>query len=281
MSTQRYDLNGQRFGQDCRLLYISRDKFENDWLSLPHTHYCAEVFGILGGKGFFRVESQQFPLRPGDLVIVNPYTLHTELSFVDSPLEYIVMGIEGVWFQDAGSAEEERYFHLTADRLEGDYQFYLESILRECEGRREGFLDVCAGLAQAFLALLRRQIAQRSLSPNRTRSNSECARIKRYMDEHYSENITLDALAAQAHISKHYLIHAFNKEVGCSPISYLLARRIAEGKHLLETFDLSVRQISLSLGFSSPSYFTQRFKKAVGLSPMEYRSLVRSQTSGP
>ena len=277
MSTQRYDLNGQSFGQDCRLLYISRDKFENDWLSLPHTHYCAEIFYILGGKGFFRVESQQFPLHPGDLVVVNPDILHTELSFVENPLEYIVMGIDGVQFQGTGG-EEGRYFHLTADRLEGNCRFYLESILSECDGHREGYLEVCAGLAQAFLALLRRHIAQRGLSPNRTRSNSECARVKRYMDEHYSENITPDTLAAQTHISKHYLVHAFNKEVGCSPISYLLARRIAEGKHLLENSNYSVSQISLSLGFSSPSYFTQRFKKAVGLSPLEYRWSVRAGT---
>ena len=66
--------------------------------------------------------------------------------------------------------------------------------------------------------------------------------------------------------------------MGCSPISYLLARRIAEGKHLLENSNYSVSQISLSLGFSSPSYFTQRFKKAVGLSPLEYRWSVRAGT---
>lgn len=277
MSTQRYDLNGQSFGRDCRLLYISQTKFENDWLSLPHTHYCAEIFYILGGNGFFRVASMQLPCHPGDLVVVNPDTLHTELSFVDDPLEYIVMGVDGVRFQDA-AGEERQFFHLTADHLEEDYSSYLESILRECSGCREGYLDVCAGLAQAFLALLRRQIAQRSLSLSRTRGNSECARIRRYMDEHYAENITLDTLAAQAHISKHYLIHAFNKEVGCSPIRYLMARRIAEGKHLLENSNYSVSQISLSLGFSSPGYFTQRFKKAVGLSPLEYRRSVQNQT---
>lgn len=280
MSKQWYDLGRQSFWENCQLLYVARYRFENDWLSLPHTHYCAEVFDILGGKGFFQVESQQFPLRPGDLVVVNPDTPHTELSFADNPLEYIVMGIDGVRFQGAGGGED-RYFHLSAGQLEGNYRFYLESILSECDGRRDGFLDVCAGQAQAFLVLLRRQIAQRALSPARSRSNSECGRVKRYMDEHYSENITLDTLAAQAHISKHYLIHAFNKEVGCSPISYLQARRIAEGKHLLENSSLSVREISLSLGFSSPSYFTQRFKKAVGLSPLEYRLSIRSQARGP
>ena len=277
MSIQRYDLDYQGSGQDFKLLYISRSKCENDWHSLPHSHYCAELFYIMSGKGFFRVESQQFPIHPGDLVMVNPCVLHTELSFVDNPLEYIVMGIDGVQFQQDDS-QERRFFHLPACEVSDDYRFYLETILRECAGRSEDYLEVCAGLTQVFLVLLRR-LSHRSLSVSRARSTSECARVKQYMDEHFAENISLDTLAALSHMNKHYLVHAFNKEVGCSPISYLLARRIAESKHLLENSNNSVSQVSLRLGFSSPSYFSQRFKKAVGITPLEYRRAVRSQTA--
>ena len=277
MSIQRYDLDYQGSGQDFKLLYISRSKCENDWHSLPHSHYCAELFYIMSGKGFFRVESQQFPIHPGDLVVVNPCVLHTELSFVDNPLEYIVMGIDGVQFQRSDSRER-RFFHLPDSEIRDDCRFYMETILRECADRHEDYLEVCAGLTQVFLVLLRR-LSHRRLSVSRSKSTSECARVKQYMDEHFAEDISLDTLAALSHMNKHYLVHAFNKEVGCSPISYLLARRISESKHLLENSSDSVSQLSLRLGFSSPSYFSQRFKKAVGITPLEYRRAVRSQTA--
>ena len=279
MSIERYDLDYQDSGQDFRLLYISRSKCENDWHSLPHSHGCAELFYIMSGKGFFRVESQQFPIHPGDLVVVNPRVLHTELSFADNPLEYIVMGIDGVLFQQSDS-QERRFFHLSDSVGSDDYRFYMETILRESANGQEDYLEVCAGLTRVFLVLLRR-LSHRRLSVSRARSTSECARVKHFMDEHFAETITLDTLAALSHMNKHYLVHAFNKEVGCSPISYLLARRIVEGKHLLENTDDSVSQVSLRLGFSSPSYFSQRFKKAVGLTPLEYRRAVRSQTAIP
>ena len=277
MSTERYDLDCQGFGQDFKLLYISRSRCENDWHSLPHSHSFAELFYIMDGKGFFRVESQQFPVHPGDLVVVNPSVLHTELSFVDNPLEYIVMGIDGAQFQQSDS-QERRFFHLSDSESRDGYRFYMETILRESANRQEDYLEVCAGLTQVFLVLLRR-LSHRRLSVSRARSTSECARVKQYMDEHFAEDITLDTLAALSHMNKHYLVHAFNKEVGCSPISYLLARRIVESKHLLENSNESVNQVGLRLGFSSPSYFSQRFKKAVGVTPLEYRRMVRSQTA--
>ena len=278
MSTQRYDLDYQGSGRDFKLQYISHSRCENDWPSLPHSHSGAELFYVVGGKGFFRVESQQFPIHPGDLVVINPRVLHTELSFVDHPLEYIVMGIDGVQFQQS-DGQERRFFHLSDPELRDDCRFYMETILRESINRNEDYLEVCAGLTQVFLVLLRR-ISHRRLSVGLSKSTSECARVKQYMDEHFAEDITLDTLASLSHMNKHYLVHAFNKEVGCSPISYLLARRIAESKHLLENSNDSVSQVGLRLGFSSPSYFSQRFKKAVGITPLEYRRAVRSQAAG-
>ena len=78
-------------------------------------------------------------------------------------------------------------------------------------------------------------------------------------------------LAEVAHVNKYYLVHTFSKEYGISPINYLISRRIAESKHLLSETDHSLSQISHMLGFSSPSYFSQSFRKLEGVSPMEYR----------
>ena len=95
--------------------------------------------------------------------------------------------------------------------------------------------------------------------------------MKRYIDANFKENISLDQLAELAHVNKYYLVHSFSREYQISPINYLIQRRVKESCYLLSDTDHSLSQISHTMGFSSPSYFSQSFRKLMGMSPMEYR----------
>ena len=93
----RYELNMDVPPREAiRLMYVSKSRFGGDWNSVPHTHSCTEVFYCVDGRGQFNVEGKMLDVAPDDMVIVNPRTLHTELSYQACPLEYIVLGIEGV-----------------------------------------------------------------------------------------------------------------------------------------------------------------------------------------
>lgn len=80
-----------------------------------------------------------------------------------------------------------------------------------------------------------------------------------------------------AHVNKYYLVHSFSKEYEISPINYLIERRVQESCYLLCDTDHSLSQISHMMGFSSPSYFSQSFRKTMGMSPMEYRKKKRAE----
>ena len=101
------------------------------------------------------------------------------------------------------------------------------------------------------------------------------ANVKAYIDSKYSEHITLDSLASIANMSKFHLVREFSKALGESPIEYLQNKRIDEAKVLLVSTGMSVSQISSSVGFSSSSYFSQRFKLTLGITPMEFRSGIK------
>jgi mannose-6-phosphate isomerase-like protein (cupin superfamily) len=93
----RYDLNMDVPPREAlRLLYVSKSRFGGDWNSVPHTHSCTEVFYCVSGRGQFNVEGKLLDVMPDDMVIVNPRVQHTELSYQAHPLEYIVLGIEGM-----------------------------------------------------------------------------------------------------------------------------------------------------------------------------------------
>ena len=81
---------------NTRLLNVGSAKYTGDWHSLPHAHSHAELFYIVGGDGQFRIEDKLYPVSANQLVIVNPNVIHTEVSYEAHPLEYIVLGIEGL-----------------------------------------------------------------------------------------------------------------------------------------------------------------------------------------
>ena len=95
--------------------------------------------------------------------------------------------------------------------------------------------------------------------------------IKKYIDEHYAERITLDSLSSQFYINKYYLSKTFKEQFGQSLSSYILSVRITKAKQLLRFSDKSVEAIGYECGLGAPHYFSQTFKSVEGVPPSKYR----------
>ena len=263
-------MQGKQLQEQLKLRNVASAKYGGDWHSIPHAHSYTELFYITGGDGRFQIDDEQFPVQAHQLVIVNPNIIHTELSYEAHPLEYIVLGIEGLEISIPGT-NEDRYCVYTFSAMNKVLDCMC-SILQEMQNRETEHLIAC----QAYMDILVVQL-MRNTGTSMTQvsdsspTNRQCAAIRRYIDSHYKEPLTLDLLAAETNVNKYYLAHAYKQTYGISPISYMIARRIREGKRLLVETDLSLSQISGILGFSSASYFSQSFRKAEGISPLEYR----------
>lgn len=273
MSINRYDfthISNDLQLPNAKLLYISTSKYGGDWHSVPHAHACVELFFVVGGTGKFQIEGISYTVKTDDMVIVNPNVNHTETSLDASPLEYIVLGLEGLELS-MDSEESVPYSIVHLDSAGEDVQFYLRSILREIERKSPGYEAAC----QCFLDILVIRLIRRThlVSSQSTPviAAKEAAVAKRYIDAHFKENVTLDTLVEVTHVNKYHLAHTFRKEYGIPPINYMLSLRLQESKNLLRTTDYSLSYIALTSGFSSPSYFSQRFRQAEGMSPAQYR----------
>jgi AraC-like DNA-binding protein/mannose-6-phosphate isomerase-like protein (cupin superfamily) len=254
----------------ARLLNVSSAKYGGDWHSVPHTHNHMELFFIVGGKGQFLIQDTLYPVDMNNLVIINPNILHTEVSLNAQPLEYIVLGIEEVELVPGKNTNGP---FCILDHYESmEISSCLRNILREMEQKNTGYEDVCqAYLEILIIRLMRNTALVVPTEPQVISANRQCAAVRRYIDLHFKESLTLDQLAQEVHMNKFYLSHAFKREYGVSPINYLIARRINESKYLLTETDLSMSQIAQLLGFSSLSYFSQAFRKTQEVSPMEFR----------
>ena len=94
-----------------------------------------------------------------------------------------------------------------------------------------------------------------------------------YIGEHFAEDVPVEQLAQLAGLSKFHFIRAFKRDTGFTPHEYIIHVRINTAKYLLKNSRLSIREICSATGFSGESVFCSSFKKHVGLTPLEYRTL--------
>ena len=95
--------------------------------------------------------------------------------------------------------------------------------------------------------------------------------VKSFLDEHYSENLSLESVASQFFIDKHYLARLFKEQYGVTLVTYLQQVRITHAKRMLRFTDKSIEEIGLECGIGELNYFSRVFKKLEGVSPSEFR----------
>ncbi len=273
MGNTRYAVESSNVhNMKCKLMYVTKAKYEEDWHSTMHFHHFSELFYVVKGTGSFMVEEETFDVEEDDLVIVNANIVHTETSKDANPLEYIVLGIEGLEFATWQQNEVIPTCSIhNFKEHKHDILYYLKCLLKEVEQQEYDYTVVSQNLLEVLLInIVRRTKVDLALTPSK-KMNRESAYVKQYIDVHYAQPITLDVLAQLTYTNKYYLVHAFKKYMGMSPINYLIETRLKEATSLLESTSYSVAEVSSIVGFSSPSYFSQAYKKKMGYAPKDFR----------
>lgn len=98
--------------------------------------------------------------------------------------------------------------------------------------------------------------------------------IKDYINENYHEPISLNMIAENIYLSPSYISDLFKKQTGENITDYLAKVRIEKAKILLKDLQIKSYEIGEMVGYKDPAYFSKVFKKVVGVSPNEYRSIV-------
>ncbi|MGO4539228.1 response regulator transcription factor [Paenibacillus sp. 2TAB19] len=102
-------------------------------------------------------------------------------------------------------------------------------------------------------------------------------KIKTYVDQNYSKNISLKIIASQFYMNPAYLGQLFKRSYGLYFNDYLQKLRIAEAKKLLRIKDMRIYEVAERVGFNNPDYFVTQFDKLERMTPSEYRNKVNLQ----
>lgn len=101
-------------------------------------------------------------------------------------------------------------------------------------------------------------------------------RVIEYIQKNYQNKITLEELAKICYMSPNYFCNYFHKHTGKSPFVFINEYRIQKASKLLSGYDISVSQAAEQVGFDNFSYFIKKFKEYKGVTPKQYKALVKS-----
>lgn len=105
------------------------------------------------------------------------------------------------------------------------------------------------------------------------------AHVIRFIEDNFSDNISLDELASTASVSKYHFCKLFKKFFGLTPLSYVTMKRVERAKELLPLQSLSISDVSWMVGFNELSSFYKHFKKHTGTTPRQFKSATQREES--
>ncbi|SLN53325.1 AraC family transcriptional regulator [Oceanibacterium hippocampi] len=235
----------------------------------PHVHETFVVGIIEQGVEQFDIAGTTWRARPGDLVMVNPDTLHDGKPATDYyryrmlyPTEQLLRGIADEIGLNAAPRFETPVVHdpvtwrqvgLLHRMLEaGDDALAQESltlaVLGGLLGRHTGRLD--------------------DAPPARAPAMLE--RVRERMEAEYARPLALGELAATAGLSRYHLIRAFRRSYGVTPHLYLTARRLRAARALIVA-GTPLAEAALGAGFADQSHLNRLFKAWYGVTPGQFR----------
>lgn len=153
--------------------------------------------------------------------------------------------------------------NIKIDFVSEDFE-NLRNLIEDCSSTETLFNE----LLEYFTSSL--NVLEGDKSHNNLRQIGEA---KKYIEENYMKNITLEDLGAYLGFNPSYFSSLFKKETGTSFIEYLSKVRVEKAKDLLRESDLRIQDICLMVGYNDVKYFAKSFIKHTGLKPNEYRKI--------
>lgn len=116
--------------------------------------------------------------------------------------------------------------------------------------------------------------ANRTIDDVQSEANPVVARALNYLNKNLEKKLTLNQLANEVGYSPTYLSTIFKQETNYSPISYFSHLKILKACELLDYTNMKIKEVSFTLGYTDPYYFTKDFTKKMGRSPRGYRNRI-------
>ena len=253
----------------------------------PHNHAAVEIVFVLDGKTKVLLNGEPFVADEGDLVICNPFDIHTVTAFdlkQKTRIQVINFDLEMLALQGS-----EKYSSTLKRLLEGELRFsshiqkgndahtpLTEHIARlhtlyANRASDVAFMRIVAVLYEWVAEAYERGVLLFGEQGGAKDTKGEFAKkVVQYVRENYARPISTQDVALALHLDKSYFCRAFRAVFAEGFISYLHEHRIGVAKNLRPDEKMGLADIAAAVGYANYDSFSAYFKRYVGMKPKDY-----------
>lgn len=263
---------------------------------MNHRHEFVQIIYICKGKLRHSLNNRLFDISEGDIFVVPPYVPHYYIAEKDGDFEIIEFEFVPEFINERFSSHfNENSFldfaylepflmvqYQMAPRLKlsGSLKLEVESILsdiiHEYSERQSDFILMTKSLLLRLLVLVGRSyrisVSDYEAPPVYTQQRDAMISAIRYVNTHYTKNLSVEDVSKRAMLSQSYFRYLFKQLTGKSLIDYINSERITKAVELLKTKpSMHIIDICYEVGYNHVNYFNKVFLREMGESPSEYR----------
>lgn len=274
-------INPQTFNPE--ILYLFDACCDEDSVGNYHAHDFLEISLVLEGESeYFFEDLPKTTIRAGQVLLFNPGYHHME-RHIKQTSHQLHIGIKNFTLQGLPrdtfphkspilnlGRHQQNVLQIAWRLLEELYQDAPETQVLRKILISEMLVHILRGLDDT------NERQPTSLTNRQQRQQKIVDETIYFLENHFTEEISLEQLAQAQFVSPAYLSRLFKDIVGESPINYLIKLRLSEAEHLIKTTTLSIKQIAQATGYQDAYHFSKSFKKQFGIAPS---SLSEKKTS--
>ena len=253
---------------------------------LWHWHPEIELTYVVSGEMLYSINDEVHHIKQGDILFGNQSTLHEGKQWEQSDCEYIaVTFLPKLLYGFEGSLLQEQYIKPITEQsgiaslhLDGSEDWYkdIRALLLatiDCyEGHSQGSeFDVIANMLRLWKMLYYHIEGTGKTGAGNRRNFERIRHMVSYIEQHYSEHLTLDDIANASHLSRSECSRVFKKAMGTSLFSFIQNYRIEKSVAYLLESDAPITEIAEMVGFSDGNYYTKAFRQVMHTTPTAYR----------
>lgn len=256
-----------------------------------HFHDYFEFYLHIQGGRLYCVDDTVFELKPNQLLVIPPLHMHglvCDRDLVDYKRAWLYLTPETLnkcgfskidlnsAFEDA--SKNQHFVCNLCDEEAGIFTAFIKSLEEKGDkNEAQNLLDNYSKILKVLDIVQKNLFAasKNSKITNTKLNQTIMHRVLHYINEHYTENLSIKDLCSLFNMSESSLSHEFRNYSNKGVYEYILYKRIIKAKELLFT-DMNLTQIALECGFNDYSNFLRAFKKLSGSSPKEYKNLHQS-----
>ncbi len=259
------------------ILEIELRKEENEFnMSTPHSHDYYELYFLIEGTREIFLQNKIIRAHPKTFCVISPFFLHKTEG---GPYLRININVSKDFLTQKEIAFLDSCAKKQALSLDEEYAETFLTLLKEAATIPKTQSSQVNHYKLPFVKTLLYFLQKQTLSPVSIASSAKSnaytdpliLKIALFINNNYSSEITLPLLCEKFFLSKATLCSHFKNAMNCSIMDYLFRLRLSKAMEYLASTNKSIEEISELCGFSSANYFSLAFKKAIGISPMNYR----------